>query len=84
MYGCGTITISSACQIDCHAPVAVNPIVTVIDIFNLRQNFCFFGIIISLPVFTVVVIGIWTYGKPPEQPTDAEFFLIFIYESISR
>ena len=35
MYGCRTVIISSARQIDRHAPVTINPVVAVADIFNL-------------------------------------------------
>ena len=83
MYGCRTVILSPARQIDSHTPVTIDPVVAMADIFNLRKNLWFLGIIVLLPVFTVVVIGIRTDFKPPQQPADTEFLMMFIYKPIS-
>ena len=80
---CLTVTIPSAFQIGCHATVSVYSIVAVVDLFNLLFGFCLLGIIIRLPVFLVVIIGIWAYLQPPEQPADAEFFMVLVDEPVS-
>jgi hypothetical protein len=43
----------------------------------------FLGIIISLPVLQVVVIGVWIYIKPSKEPADSQVGLVFVNESIS-
>lgn len=39
--GSGTVAISFTLQIDCHAAIAVNTAVPVIDFFYLLLHFCF-------------------------------------------
>ena len=46
-----------------------------VDFADLPLDFRFFGIIIRLPVFPVVIVGIRADPQPPQQPADAEFFL---------
>ena len=60
MYRCGAVVISSACQINCHAPVAINAIVSMIDFADLCLCFLLLGIIIRLPVQPVVIVSIRT------------------------
>jgi hypothetical protein len=55
----------------------------VIDAADLLLNLCFLGIIIRLPVFPVVIVGIRTNRQPPQQPADTEFFLMTVNKSIS-
>ncbi len=55
----------------------------VIDAADLLLNLCFLGIIIRLPVFPVVIVGIRADPQPPQQPADAEFFLMLIDEPVS-
>ncbi len=38
MYGCRTVILSPARQIDSHTPVTIDPVVAMADIFNLRKN----------------------------------------------
>ena len=80
---CLTVTIPSAFQTGCHAAVSVCSIVAVADLFSLLFGFCLLGIIIRLPVFPVVITGIWSYLQPPEQPADAEFFMVLVDEPAS-
>ena len=83
MDGSGTVTISFALQIDRHAAIAINTVVPVVDLINLPLDFCFLGIIPCLPVFPVVIVGIRADPQPPQQPADAEFFLMLIDEPVS-
>ena len=55
----------------------------VIDATDLLLNLRFLGIIIRLPVFPVVIVGIRADPQPPQQPADAEFFLVLIDEPVS-
>ena len=80
---CLTVTIPSAFQTGCHAAVSVCSIVAVADLFSLLFGFCLLGIIIRLPMFPVVITGIWSYLQPPEQPADAEFFMVLVDEPVS-
>lgn len=68
MYGCPAVSASLAFQINSHATVAVNAIVAMVDFHYLRQDLCFFSIIIRLPVFPVVVVCVWTDFEPAKQP----------------
>ena len=83
MDGSSAVTVSPALQIDRHAAVAVNAVVAVIDLIDLPLDFRFFGIIIRLPVLPVVIVCIRTDPQPPQQPADAEFFMMPVDESIS-
>lgn len=83
VYSCGTVIISPACQADRHAPVAGNPIMAVADVPELCHDSGFSSMVIRLLVFSVVVIGIWAYGKPAERPADAKFLMVLVYESVS-
>ena len=83
VYGQRTVIISSACQINCHAPVPIDSIMDMVDIPDLCHNLRFLGIIVRLPVFPVVVIGIRIYVQSAQQPADCEFLTILVCESIS-
>ena len=83
MNGSCTVRVASAFQIDFHAPITVDTIVSMINLLNLCLYFCFPGIIIRLPVFPVVVISIWAYTQPSKQPANAKFIMILFDESIS-
>jgi len=83
MYGCGAVSIALTRQIDRHTPVTVNSIVLMVDLVNLCLDFLFMGIITRLPVFPVVIISVRIDVQPVQQPADAEFFLVFVNESIS-
>ena len=83
MDGSPAVTVSPAFQIDRHAAVAVNAVVAVVDLINLPFDFCFLSVIILLPVLPVVIVGIRIDPQPPQQPTDAEFFMMPVDESIS-
>ncbi len=52
------VAVSFTLQIGRHAAVAVNAVVSVVDLFDLLLDFCFLGVMICLPVFPVVVVGI--------------------------
>ena len=77
------IAVSPAFEISCHAAVTVHPVMAVVDILNLLLNLCFLGIIIRLPVFSVVVISIRADAQPLQQPAGAIFLMVLVNESIS-
>ena len=79
----GAVAVSFALQIDCHAAVAVNSVVFVVNLIDLLLDFCFLGVIIRLPVFPVVVVGIRVQTQPPQQPADAESFMILVDKPVS-
>ncbi len=83
MNSSGTVAISFTLQIDCHAAVTVNTVVPVIDFFYLLLYFCFLSIVIRLPVFPVVIVGIRVDLQPPQQPAGAEFLMVLINEPVS-
>lgn len=59
-----TLRIAFAFQIDFHAPISIDSIMSVINLMDLCLYFCFFGIVIRLPVFPVVIVCVWTDLKP--------------------
>ena len=83
MNSSGTVAISFTLQIDCHAAVTVNTVVPVIEFFYLHLYFCFFGIVICLPVFPIVIVGIRIDPQPPQQPAGAEFLMVLINKPVS-
>ncbi len=78
----GAVTVPLAPLVDSHAAVAVHTIVAVVDVPDLLLDF-FLSIIISLPVFPVVIVCVRADRQPPQQPADAEFFLMVVNKSIS-
>ena len=83
MDGSGAVAIPFALQVGCHASVAIDAVVPVVDLIYLPLDFCFLGAIIRLPVFPVVIVGIRADPQPPQEPADAEFLLMIINKSIS-
>ena len=79
----GAVAISSALQINPYAAVAVNAIMTVVNVLNFVHHLCFFGIIITLSVFQIIVICIWVYPHPLQQPAGAKFLLMLFDETVS-
>ena len=65
MDGSGAVAIPFALQVGCHASVAIDAVVPVVDLIYLPLDFCFLGAIIRLPVFPVVIIGIRADPQPP-------------------
>lgn len=65
VYRRRAVTIPPACQINSHAPISVNFMMAVINVFYLFPDLRFLGIIIRLPAFPVVITGIGTEFKPP-------------------
>ena len=61
MDGRHAVAVSCPLQIYSHAAVAVHSIMAVIDAANLFLNLYFLGIIICLPMFSVVIVGIRGY-----------------------
>lgn len=74
--------VSFAPQIGRHAAAAVNTVVPVVALIYLPLDFCFLGIIICLPMLTVVIAGIRADPQPPEQPADSEFFMVLVDEPV--
>jgi len=83
MDGSGAVAVSFTLQIDRHGTVAVNTVVPVVDFIYLPLNFCFLGVIIRLPVFPVVIVGIRTDPQPSQQPAGAEFFVVLVNKLVS-
>ena len=83
MDGSGAVAIPFALQAGCHAAVAIDAVVPVVDFICLPLDFCFLGAIIRLPVFPVVIVGIRADPQPPQQPADAEFLMMPVDESVS-
>lgn len=54
-----------------------------VNFYDFFLNFCFLGIIICLPMFSVVVISIWTDMQPLKKPAHTKFIGMFVYKSIS-
>ena len=65
MNSSGAVAISFTLQINCHTAVTVNTVVPVIDFFYLLLYFCFLSIVIRLPMFPVVIVGIRINLQPP-------------------
>ncbi len=83
MDGSGAVAVSFTLQIGCHGTVAVNTVIPVVDFIYLPQDFCFLGIIIRLPVFPVVIVGIRADPQPLVQPAGAEFFMVLVNKPVS-
>lgn len=56
----------------------------VIDRLNLIFYLRFSGMVNSLPVFQVVIIGIWINGQSFEQPSDTKNRMIFFNKPVRR
>ena len=80
---CLAVVVSPALQIGSHTAVSVYSIVVVVDFFDFLLDLLFLGIIIRLPVFPVVIVGIRADPQPPQQPADAEFFMVLFDKPIS-
>lgn len=65
MDGSGAVAIPFALQAGCHAAVAIDAVVPVVDFICLPLDFCFLGAIICLPVFPAVITGIRADPQPP-------------------
>ncbi len=83
MDGSGAVAVPFALQVGCHATVAVNAVVPVVDFIYLSLDFCFLGVIIRLPVFPVVIVGVRTEPQPPQQPAGAEFLMMLVDKPVS-
>ena len=83
MDSSSAVAVSSVLQIDRHAAIAVNTVMPVVDLIYLAPDFCFLGIIICLPVFPVVIVGIRAEPQPPQRPADAEFFMVLVNKPVS-
>lgn len=74
----------SALQIGMDASVAIDAVVGVIELDDLRLHFCFAGEIFCFTLLSIVVVSIWINIHLLQQPTDAENVVILFDESISR
>ena len=83
MDGSGAVAVSFTFQISRHGTVAVNTVVSVVDFIYLPLDFCFLGVIIRLPVFPVVIVGIRADPQPLQQPAGAEFIMVLVDEPVS-
>lgn len=80
---CLAVAVPPALQIGSHTAVPVYSTVAVVDLFDLFPDFLFLGIVIRLPVFPVVIVGIRADPQPPQQPADAEFLMVLVDEPVS-
>ena len=55
----------------------------VINISNFRQDFILMGIVIRLAMFSIVIVSVRVYFKPPEEPAQTKLDMVLIDESIS-
>ena len=83
MYGNRAVMIASTCQINSHGPVSGHPVMRMVNFPDLYFYRFFLGIIIRLPVFSVVVISVRADAKPPQYPADAEFSVMLLNKPIS-
>ena len=83
MDGCVAVAVPFTLQIGRHPAIAVNTVVSVVNLTDLPLDFCFLGVIICLPVFPVVIIGIRADRQAPQQPAGAEFFLVLVNKPVS-
>lgn len=83
MNGCRTVFIPFPIKVNGHASIAVYAIMFVVDLPDLLLDFIFLRIVICLPVFPVVIIGVRAYTQPAQKPADTEFALILVNKSIS-
>ncbi len=80
MYSPRAVSISTACQINSHAAVAVNSVMAVINLADMVLDFWLLGIIIRLPV---VVINIWANAKPLQGSADAKLPVMLLNKPIN-
>ena len=83
MDGQRAVVITPAGQIDGHAPIPIHAVVLMVDFLNLCFDFLFVGIVICLPVFPVVVVCVWIYVQPPQEPAQAKQLMILFKKPIS-
>ena len=83
MDGRHAVAVPFPPQICGHAAISVYSIMAVVDAANLLLNLCFWGIIIHFSVFPVIIVGIGADPQAPQEPTDANFFLMTANKSIS-
>ena len=66
-----------------HGSVPIHSAMRVIDFSNRVFYLIFSTIIISLSIFKIIIISIWTYIKLSEEPSKYKFIVEFLNESIS-
>ncbi len=66
-----------------HGSVPIHSVMRVIDFSNRVFYLIFSTIIISLSIFKIIIISIWTYIKLSEEPSKSKFIVEFLNESIS-
>ena len=80
---CCAVWEAFAFQIYLHTTISIYTMVFMINIWDFWQSFLAHGIVIRLPMFSVVVISIWTDIKAPQKPTQAKFIMMLFDKSIS-
>lgn len=83
MYRCKATVITLLFQVGRHTAVAIYTVVAVINILNFRLDFRFFGIVICLSMFLVIIVSIRAYSQTFQQPTNAEYLTILLDKSVS-
>ena len=63
--------------------ISIHFAMRVIDFSNRVFDLIFLTMIISLSIFKIIVISIWTYIKLSEEPSKSKFIVEFLNESIS-
>ena len=78
-----TDAVSLAKKISVHGSVPIYSTMRVIDFSNRVFDLIFLTMIISLSIFKIIVISIWTDVKLSKKPSESKVFVVFLNESIS-
>ena len=70
-------------KIGMYGSVSINAAMGVIYFTNRVFDFIFMLVIISLSIFKVIIIRIGEYIELPENPSQSEYFIVFLNKSIS-
>ena len=75
--------ISLAAKVSVNAAIAINASMRVINFRYSGFDFILPLMIISLAIFQIVVVSVWTDVKPAQQPSDPKLVMVLSDESIS-
>ena len=80
----GTQIDALTLQVCPHLPVAVNASMFMVYELYLFQYLLLPGLTGGLPVLSIVIICIRIDIHPPQEPSGAEFIVVFVDKSVSR
>lgn len=75
--------ISLAAKVSVDAAIAINASMRVINFRYSGFDFLLPLMIISLAIFQVIVVSVWTDVKSAQQPSDTKLVMVISDESIS-